>query len=221
VWVPTVFSKIRERLIKHDAVGAFFNQVFKQAEKKRWLSKEHFSVDGALTQAWAGHNSFVRKDGDDDADGGDFRGKSRSNGTHESSTDPNSRLFCKGKTASEADGHAEREEAKAMMLDARQVNPDDQLTLGADKGYDAAEFIKALQDIQVTPHIAQNKSCRASALHDAIAATEGYAICQQNRKLIEQGFGWGKFVGPIRQVMGIYSRKRNSACLLRFSKFFL
>ena len=101
VWVPTVFSKNRERLIKHDAVVAFFNQVLKQAEKKRWLSKDHFSVDGHLIQAWAGHKSFVRKDGDDDADGGDFRGKSRSNETHESSTDPDSRLFCKGKTASE------------------------------------------------------------------------------------------------------------------------
>jgi transposase len=202
VWVPTVFSKNRERLIKHDAVKAFFNQVLKQAEKKRWLSKEHFSVDGTLIQAWAGHKSFVRQDGDDDADGGDFRGKSRSNETHESSSDPDSRLFRKGKNASElrfmghtlmenrnglvvnamvtADGHAEREAAKAMMFDARQVNPDGQITLGADKGYDAAEFIKALQDIQVTPHTAQNKSGRASSVPDEIAATEGYAISQQS-----------------------------------------
>ena len=87
------------------------------------------------------------------------------------------------------------------MLDARQVNPDGQITLGADKGYDADEFIKALQDIQVTPHIAQNKSGRASAVPDEIAATEDYAISQRKRKIIEQGFGWGKLVGPIRQVM--------------------
>lgn len=86
IWVPTVFSKNRERLIEHDAVLAFFNEVLKQADKKRWLSKEHFSVDGTLIQAWAGHKSFVRKDGDDDADGGDFRGKSRSNETHEATT---------------------------------------------------------------------------------------------------------------------------------------
>jgi transposase len=146
VWVPTVFTKNRERLIEHDAVVAFFNAVLKQADKKRWLSKEHFSVDGTLIQAWAGHKSFVRKDGKDDDDGGDFRGKSRSNETHESSTDPDSRLFRKGKTASElrfmghtlmenrnglivnamvtqADGHAEREAAKAMVADARQANP--------------------------------------------------------------------------------------------------
>jgi hypothetical protein len=59
VWVPTVFTKNRERLIEHDAVVAFFNEVLKQADKKRWLSKEHFSVDGTLIQAWAGHKSFV------------------------------------------------------------------------------------------------------------------------------------------------------------------
>ena len=224
VWVPTVFTKNRERLIEHDAVVAFFNAVLKQADKKRWLSKEHFSVDGTLIQAWAGHKSFVRKDGKDDDDGGDFRGKSRSNETHESSTDPDSRLFRKGKTASElrfmghtlmenrnglivnamvtqADGHAEREAAKAMVADVRQANPEGDITLGADKGYDAAEFIKALQDMKVTPHVAQNKSNRKSAVPDEIASTEGYGISMQKRKLIEQGFGWAKFIGPIRQVM--------------------
>lgn len=224
VWVPTVFTKNRERLIEHDAVVVFFNEVLKQADKKKWLSKEHFSVDGTLIQAWAGHKSFVRKDGQDDDDGGDFRGKSRSNETHESSTDPDSRLFRKGKTASElrfmghtlmenrngliinamvtqADGHAEREAAKTMIADARQVMPEGEITLGADKGYDAAEFIKALQDMKVTPHVAQNKSNRKSAVPDEIAATEGYGISMQKRKLIEQGFGWAKFIGPIRQVM--------------------
>jgi transposase len=228
VWVPTVFSKNRERLIEHDAVVAFFNAVLKQADKKRWLSKEHFSVDGTLIQAWAGHKSFVRKDGDDDAScsggGGDFRGQPRSNDTHESSTDPDSRLYRKGKTASElrymghtlienrnglvvnamvtkADGHAEREAAKAMIADARQVRPQGEITLGADKGYDAAEFIQAMQELKVTPHVAQNKSGRASAVPDEIAASAGYALSQQKRKLIEQGFGWGKLIGPIRQVM--------------------
>jgi IS5 family transposase len=224
MWVPTVFTKNRERLIAHDAVVAFFNEVLKQADKKRWLSKEHFSVDGTLIQAWAGHKSFVRKDGKDDDDGGDFRGKSRSNETHESRTDPDSRLFRKGKTASElrfmghtlmenrnglivnamvtqADGHAERDAAKAMGADARQAMPEGEITLGADMGYDAAEFIKALQDMKVTPHVAQNKSNRTSAVPDEIAASEGYGISMQKRKLIEQGFGWAKFIGPIRQVM--------------------
>jgi transposase len=251
VWVPTVFTKNRERLIKHDAVVAFFNEVLAQAERKNWLSKEHFSVDGTLIQAWAGHKSFVRKDGSDDGDAGgkaggeapagagteegteahttaspaqgaskagrdaDFRGQPRSNATHASKTDPDSRLYRKGKTASElrfmghtlmenrnglivnavvtqADGHAEREAAKAMINDTRQVNPEAAITLGADKGYDAAEFIAELQKMQVTPHVAQNKSGRRSAVPDEIAQTDGYGMSLQCRKRIEQGFGWAK-----------------------------
>ena len=224
VWVPTVFSKNRERLIKHDAVVAFFNEVLAIAERNRWLSEEHFSVDGTLIQAWAGHKSFVRKDGDDD-DGGDFRGTSRSNETHASTTDPDARLYRKGKTASElrymghilienrnglvvsgmvtrADGHAEREAAKAMIGDAVQaVSGDAQLTLGADKGYDAQEFVDALTELKVSAHIAQNTTGRRSAVPDSVAGSDGYSISQQKRKLVEQPFGWGKLVGGLRQVM--------------------
>lgn len=181
-------------------------------------------MDGTLIQAWAGHKSFVRKDGGEDGDGTDFRGKSRGNDTHASTTDPDARLYRKGKTASElrymghtladnrhglianarvthADGYAEREAAKAMIGDARQANPDGALTLGADKGYDAAEFVEALQEIGVAAHIAQNTSNRRSAVPDAIATSAGYAISQTKRKLIEQGFGWAKLIGNIRQVM--------------------
>ena len=223
VLVPTVFTKNRERLIEHDVVVALFNEIVALADAKGWLSGEHFSVDGTLIQAWAGHKSFVRKDGDDD-DGIDFRGKSRSNDTHASTTDPDARLYRKGKTASElrymghtltdnrhglianarvthADGYAEREAAKAMIGDARQANPEGALTLGADKGYDAAEFVDALQEMKVAPHIAQNTSNRRSAVPDAVAASDGYAISQNKRKLIEQGFGWAKLIGRIRQVM--------------------
>jgi len=105
VWVPSVFTKNCERLIEHDAVVEFFNEVLKIAEKKRWLSGEHFSVDGTLIQAWASHKSFVRKDKDNDDtppdQPGNFKGERRSNDTHESKTDPDARLYCKGKTASE------------------------------------------------------------------------------------------------------------------------
>jgi transposase len=224
VWVPTVFTKNRERLIEHEVVVALFNEIVAMADARGWLSGEHFSVDGTLIQAWAGHKSFVRKDGDDDGDGADFRGKSRSNETHASTTDPDARLYRKGQTASElrymghtladnrhglianarvthADGYAEREAAKAMIGDARQANPDGLLTLGADRGYDAAEFVEALQKIAVAPHIAQNTRNRCSAVPDQVASSDGYAISQTKRKLIEQGFGWAKLVGNIRQVM--------------------
>ena len=228
VWVPTVFTKNRERLIEHQAVVVFFNEVLAVAKKKRWLSGEHFSVDGTLIQAWAGHKSFVSKDGDDEDAGGTggFKGKTRSNETHESKTDPDSRLFRKGKTASElrymghtltdnrhglvvdamatrADGYAEREAAKLMIAKARQAvaDPTVEVTLGADKGYDAKEFITELQRLNVTPHVAQNKSGRSSAVPEEIAQSEGYMLSQRKRKLIEQGFGWAKSVGSIRQVM--------------------
>ena len=225
VWVPTVFSKNRDRLVEHDVIVALFNEVLAQADQEGWLSGEHFSVDGSLIQAWAGHKSFVRKDGDDEGDGSDFRGQPRSNDTHASKTDPDARLYRKGNTASElryightlsdnrhglianarvtqADGHAEREAAKVMIADAVQAAAEDaHVTLGADKGYDAAEFVEALQAMKVIPHVAQNTTNRRSAVPDDVAATDGYAMSQRKRKLIEQGFGWAKFIGPILQVM--------------------
>ena len=101
-----------------------------------------------------------------------------------------------------ADRYAEREAAKVMIANAKRVADEKaQITLGADKGYDAAEFIEALTDLKVLPHVAQNTSNRKSAVPDSVAKTDGYAISQQKRKLIEQGFGWAKFIGPIRQVM--------------------
>ena len=224
VWVPTVFTRNRERLIEHDAVIELFNEVLAIADQNNWLSGEHFSVDGTLIQAWAGHKSFSAKDGSDD-DTGNFKGKKRSNDTHESTTDADARLYRKGNTASElrymghtlsdnrhgliasavvttADGYAEREAAKVMIADAKQVADEEaQITLGADKGYDAAEFIDALTQLKVLPHVAQNTSNRKSAVPEQITGSDGYVISQQKRKLIEQGFGWAKFIGPIRQVM--------------------
>ena len=90
-----------------------------------------------------------------------------------------------------------------MICDARQAALDEktEITLGADKGYDAKEFIEACLAMNVIPHVTQNTSGRRSAVLDAIAQSEGYAVSQQKRKLIEQGFGWAKTVGGIRQVM--------------------
>ena len=143
VWVPTVFTKNRERLIAHDAVMELFNEALAIAKQNEWLSGEHFSVDGTLIQAWAGHKSFARKDGSD-GDTGNFKDQQRSNETHESSTNADARLYRKGNTGSElrfmghtlsdnrhgliastivttADGDAEREAAKAMINDPKQV----------------------------------------------------------------------------------------------------
>jgi transposase len=233
VWVPTVFTKNRGRLIAHDTIIELFNLIVETANHQGWLSGEHFSVDGSLIQAWASHKSFVRKHAKDDDNsnasnnvGADFKGQTRSNDTHESRTDADARLYRKGKTASElrfmghtlsdnrhglianamvttADGHAEREAAKVMINAACEAASDEtiNITLGADKGYDAKEFIDACLEMGVTPNVAQNTSGRRSAVPDTIAATTGYAISQNKRKLIEQGFGWAKTVGRMRQVM--------------------
>jgi len=140
VWVSTVSTKNRARLLEHDAVIELFNEVLMLAERRGLLSGEHVSVDGTLTQAWASHKSFVRKDGHDQ-DGDNFKSKPRSNDTHASRTDDDARLYCKGDTGSElrymghtlcdnrygliasavvtiADGHAEHEAAKATINDA-------------------------------------------------------------------------------------------------------
>lgn len=99
-----------------------------------------------------------------------------------------------------ADGFAEREAAKAITNDARQAadNAQAEITLGADKGCDAKDFIDALQEMNVIAHVAQNTSGRRSAVPDAIALSAGYSISVQKRKLIEQGLGWAKTVGRMR-----------------------
>lgn len=99
VWVPTVFSKNRDRLLEGDIAEKFFAQVLEQARQANLLSDEHFSVDGTLIEAWAGHKSFQRKDGGDQTPKDDpgnptvnFHGEKRSNKTHQSTTDPDARL---------------------------------------------------------------------------------------------------------------------------------
>src|SRR5271169_6944381 len=92
VWNHAVFSKNRDRLLNSEVAQQFFAAVNQQA--KRFMSDDHFTVDGTLIQAWASQKSFRRKDGSD-ADGANFHGQKRANDTHESTTDPDSRLYKK------------------------------------------------------------------------------------------------------------------------------
>src|SRR5277367_5444717 len=104
VWVPTVFSKNRDRLLEGDVAEAFFDEVLAEAKDLDLLSAEHFTVDGTLIEAWAGLKSFQRKDGSgpgpSDTDRGnptiDFHGETRRNDTHASTTDGDARLARKG-----------------------------------------------------------------------------------------------------------------------------
>ncbi|CAG2359957.1 transposase, IS4 family protein [Burkholderia sola] len=229
VWDHSVFSKNRDRLLEHDVVEAFFTEVMSLADKQGLLSREHFSVDGTLIQAWDSHKSFRPKDGSDDppAGGGrnvdtDWKGKRRSNDTHESSTDPDARLFRKGRQSgailcyqghilmenrsglvvgpvvSHADGFGERASALRLLdcVPGRHAK-----TLGADKGYDMRDFVRDCRARKVTPHVARNDTHQGgSAIDGRTSRHAGYGISQVIRKRIEEHFGWGKTVGRIRQT---------------------
>ncbi len=131
VWDHSTFSKNRDRLLEHDVVESFFTEVMTLADKRQLLSKEHFSVDGTLIQAWASHKSFVPKDGsNDDANGGEpsgrntqanWKGKPRSNDTHASTTDPDARLFRKshhGAAFLSYQGHVLMEHRSGLVVGA-------------------------------------------------------------------------------------------------------
>jgi transposase len=225
VWNHSVFSKNRDRLIEHDAVTELFNATVEMADKRGLLSGEHFSVDGTMIQAWASHKSMRRKDGSDDGrPPDDWRGEPRSNETHESKTDPDSRLYRKSQAApalpsylghvlsdnrhglvvnvqaSTADGTAERKTAAQMLGEV--AKPGKRVTVGADKAYDTKGFVKACRAMNVTPHVAQNTNRKGGSAIDERTTRHGsYEISQRRRKRIEQCFGWGKLIGPMRQVM--------------------
>ncbi len=224
VWDHSTFSKNRDRLLEGDIAAKFLGTVLAQPRVKRLLSTDHFSVDGTLIEAWASMKSFRPKDGSDEPPAmgaarnreADFHGQKRSNKTHASTTDPQARLYRKGpgKEAklcfmghalmenrhglvvdaclTEANGHAERI-AALHMIEPRADRPR-AITLGADKAYDAEDFVNELRSMNATPHVAQNTSGRSSAIDGRTTRHTGYAISQRIRKRIEEAIGWIKTV---------------------------
>jgi transposase len=221
MWNHAVFSKNRDRLLTSEVAQRFFAEVNRRA--KRFMSDDHFTVDGTLIQAWASQKSFRAKDGSDDGDGTNFHGQKRSNDTHESTTDPDARLYKKsyGKEshlaylghalvenrngliaaamATTADGFAEREAALLMLNDQRKGRKR-RITVGADKAYDSKDFVEAVHKLNVTLHVTKNDNKRRSNLDRRTTRHAGYAISLSRRWLIEKGFGWLKQTGPLRQV---------------------
>jgi IS5 family transposase len=227
VWDATVFTKNRERLLEGQVADGFFTAVVEQARAQGLLCDEHFTVDGTLIEAWAGHKSFTRKDGNDsqtsrDDDPGnpsvDFHGERRSNNTHQSTTDPEARLAKKG-AGKEAKlsyaGHVlmdnrqglavgscvnqatGRAEPEAALQLVEEIPGWGRVTVGADKGYDRKELVQQLREHQVTPHIA----CKPHSIIDARTTRHpGYAISQHKRKRIEEIFGWLKTVAGLRKT---------------------
>jgi len=228
VWSPTTFTKNRDRLLDGDIASAFFEAVLIHADTARLLSDDHFTVDGTLLEAWASQKSFRPRDQDPPPDGGgnptvNFHGQRRRNDTHQSTTDPDARLYKKAQgrearlgylghvlmehrsglivnaTVTPADGHGEREAAVAMIGDLRGRR---RITVAADKAYDTRDFVAHLRAMHVTPHVAQYRASvhRGSAIDGRTTRHAGYAISQQKRKLVEQGFGWMKTVGGLRKL---------------------
>jgi len=223
VWDHAVFSKNRERLLNEEIAEAFFQRVLKIAQP--YLSDEHFTVDGTLIEAWASHKSFRPKDeepGTGNRNGeANFHGETRSNDTHQSTTDPEARLYKKTKGSQAklsylghglmenrngllvktrvtlAGGTAERDAALGM---AKKLAGRKRLTLGGDKNYDTRDLVAALRRLRVTPHVAQNTTRRSSAIDGRTTRHAGYAVSQQKRKRVEQSFGWMKMIGMLRKV---------------------
>jgi len=228
VWVPTVSSKNRDRLLGGDIAAAFLAAVLNLPQVTDLLSDEHFSVDGTLIKAWASMKSFRRKDGHDEppAPGRNgernFRGEKRSNETHASTTDPDARLARKsggheaklgftghllmenrnglvvGTCLTQATGTAGPEAGLKML---GELPGSGKKTVGADKNYDTAAFVAASRELNVTPHVAQNITAhRGSNIDGRTTRHDGYRISQVIRKRIEEANGWIKEVGGMAQT---------------------
>ena len=230
VWDHSSFSKNRDRLLEGAIAAKFLAALLSQPRVKRLLSSEHFSVDGTLIEAWASMKSFKPKNTPESGgprEGGrnapnDFKGEQRSNQTHRSTTDPDARLYRKG-PGMEAKlcfiGHGLMENRSGLIIDARLTRVSGHaerlaaldmvrhvadrpiaITLGADKGYDAADFVEELRTINVRPHVAQNTTRRRSAIDKRTTRYPGYATSQRIRKRIEEAFGWIKTVAGMRKT---------------------
>jgi hypothetical protein len=229
VWDWTVFSKNRDRLLEAEVAREFLARVVAQARAKGWTSDEHFTVDGTLLEAWASVKSFQRKDKQDSSppeDPGnptmDFHVEKRSNQTHESKTDPEAQLARKGagKEAKlsysgnllvenrhglivssrvwEATGIAERYAALEMLQEVPGIGRG---TVGGDKGFDTADFVRECRNLRMTPHAAQNLRRRGgSAIDGRTTQHVGYRISQKRRKRIEECFGWLKTIALLRKL---------------------
>ena len=226
VWVPTVFTKNRDRLLAGEVAELFFRAVVEKARASRLLSDEHFSVDGTLIEAWAGQKSFRKKGkvrrknrrGPRNPDV-HFHGEQRTNQTHQSTTDPGARMFRKS-LGTEAKlnymGHVLMDNRHGLVVDAEVtaatgtaereaalrmvagVSGAGRATLGADKGYDTRSFVSQARALKVTPHVAQKR--QFTAIDRRTVRHDSYRVSQRKRKRVEEIFGWMKTVGTMRKT---------------------
>lgn len=238
----TTFTKNRERLLEAEIADRFFAAVLHQAKLRRYVSSEHFSVDGTLLEAWASHKSFKPKDGSElpTTSGGrnaevDFSGRPRSNQTHSSTTDPEALLARKSDAAPAKlcyAGHVLMENRSALIVDMELTQADGRAereaaaqmlgrlparkrrrTLAADKAYDTRDFVASCRTLGITAHVAQNTANRRSAIDARTTRHPGHQVSQRIRKRIEEPFGWIKTVAGGRKLR-YKGRSRNRAWFL-------
>ena len=235
----STFSKNRDRLLDHSIADKFFTAVVEQAKLRRYVSSDHFTVDGTLLEAWASHKSFKPNDGPPSPPPPgrntetDFHGEKRSNATHTSTTDPESRLARKSSAApaklsyaghlliehrnalivdaelTQASGYAERDAAIVML--ERFPKRSRRHTIASDKGYDTKDFVDKTRRLGFTPHVAAKR--RHSAIDARTTRHPGHAVSQRIRKRVEEPFGWMKTVAGGRKLRYI-GRRRNRAWFL-------
>ena len=218
VWNHSTFSKNRDRLLTNGIDELFFDAIKKQAKAKQLMSREHFSVDGTLLDACASMKSFRPKD-DANSDGENFHNEKRTNETHQSITDSDSRLIRKGK-GKEAKlshmGHLLTENRNGFIVDTEiteagtsqewdagismlaRLSECSGRTVGADKGYDTCDFVEGCRELKITPHVAQK--VKSSCIDLRTTGAWGYQLSQRKRKRIEQCFGWLKDIGLMRKL---------------------
>jgi len=225
VWDATTFTKNRDRLLRGDIAEAFFQAVLLHAETEHLLSDEHFTVDGTLLEAWASHKSFRPRDEDPPPPAGgnpsvNFRAERRLNDTHQSTTDPDARLYKKSMGAparlaylghvlmehrsglivrtavTPATGHGEADAALVMVETLRGRH---RITVAADRAYDRRPVVQELRRMGATPHVAQYMGQR-SAIDERTTRHPGYAVSHRKRKLVEQSFGWMKTIAGLRKL---------------------
>jgi transposase len=229
IWDATTFTKNRDRRLDGDSAEAFFAEVLAAIKQEGLLSDEHFTVDGPLLEAWASHKSFRPKDGPPQPPSDpknltvNFHGQTRRNDTHQSTTDPDARLYKKavGREAklgylghlltenrhgfiidtavTDASGTAERD-AAIMMLGELPLTTR-RLSVAADKAYDTRAWVAAVRQMGITPHVVQNEfGYGGSAIDARTTRHPGYRRSHQKRQLVEQAFGWLKTVALFRKL---------------------
>ncbi len=226
VWDHSTFSANRDRLLNERVSRLFFDRVLCLAEWQDLVSDEHFSVDGTLIKAWASVKSVKAKDGSsrppEDSTRNpsvNFKGEKRCNDTHESTTDPEARMYKKSqgdKAQLAFPGHALMENRHGLVVDVEVTQATGTAgqeaatkmikrsvkkagaTVGSDKNYDTQNFVAELRAMKVTPHVTQK--AEGSAIDKRTTRHPGYTSSLKIRKRIEEVFGWSKTVGGLRQT---------------------